>query len=74
MSSRVLLAPGSKKLKTEPKKSQKVEISTLFQLFGLFFNSVFNFLGPGAQKAPGTHFQLRFQLWARRAQELLWGD
>ena len=32
--------------------------------------------GPGAQKVKNgveKDFQLRFQLWARRAQELLWG-
>ena len=45
MSSRGLPAPGSKKLKTESKKSRKrVEIS----IFRLFFDSVFNFLDPGA--------------------------
>ena len=33
------------KLKTESKKSRKMEISTLFQLFQLLFDSVFNFLG-----------------------------
>ena len=43
-----LPAPGPKKSKTESKKSQKVEISTLFQLFWLFFDSFFNFLDPGA--------------------------
>ena len=31
-------------------------------------------MGLRGRKAPATHFQLRFQLWARRAQELLWGD
>ena len=65
---------GSKKLKTESKKSQKsqkrVEISTFLTLFRLSFN----FLGPRGRRAPGTHFQLRFQLWAWRAQELFWGD
>ena len=64
MSSRVLPALGSKKLESESKKSQKVEISTLFQPLGNFFiNSDFDFLG---RKAPGTHFQLRFVLSARR--------
>ena len=70
MSSRGLPTLGPKKLKAESKKSQK-------SLFRLFFNAVdsfstlfLTFLGPGA----GTHFQLRFQLWARRAQELLSGD
>ena len=63
MSSRGLPAPGPKKvLKTESKKSRKMEISTLFQLFRLFFDSVFKtFLVPGAARSPGTHFQLRFQ-------------
>ena len=69
-SSRGLPAPGPKKLKTESKKSRKMEISTLFQLFRLFFDSILNFLGPGAgrprgRKAPGTRFQLHFRLWAR---------
>ena len=48
MSSRGLPAPGFKKLKTESKKSRKMEISTIFQLYRLFFDSVFNFLDPGA--------------------------
>ena len=56
MSPRGLPAPGSKKLKTESKKSREMEISTLFQLFRLFFDSVFNFLGPGVGRPRGLIF------------------
>ena len=72
MISRGLPAPRSKKLKAESKKSQQVEISTFFLFFNSFSALFLTFGNPG--QAPGTHFQLRFQLWARRAQELLCGD
>ena len=48
MSSRGLPAPGSKKLKTELKKSRKSRKRVEIFIFRLFFNSVFNFLDPGA--------------------------
>ena len=41
---------------------------TLFQLFWLFFDSVWDFLGPRGREAPGTRFGLFSTLWARRAQ------
>ena len=40
----------------------------------LLFDSDLTFLGPRGYKTLGTHFQLRFQLFPRRAQKLLWGD
>ena len=57
---RGLPAPGSKKLKTESKKSQKEEISTLFStFFWLFFDSGFNFWDPRAGRPWELIFQLR---------------
>ena len=44
---------------------EKESTSTGFQLFWLFFDSIFNFLN---RQSPGTHFRTFFQLWARRAQ------
>ena len=74
MSSRGLPASGPKKvIKSESKRVKKVEISTLFQHFDSFWTR-FSLFGSRGRKAPRTHFQLRFQLWARRAQKLLWGD
>ena len=64
---------GSKSYKTESKKSQKVERELKFPLFDSFSTLLLTSWTPG-REAPGTHFQLHFQLWARRAQELLWGD
>ena len=54
-SSRALPAPGSKKLKSE----LKMEISTLFQLFGLFFDSDLTFWAPGPE-GPGNKFSTPF--------------
>ena len=56
MSSRGLLAPGSKKLKRE---SKKWKFSTLFQLFRLFFDSVLTFWTPGPE-GPGNSFSTPF--------------
>ena len=76
MSSRGLVAPGTKKVKIRVEKRVK---KWKFQLFLNFFDSFstlifLTFWDPRARRAPGTHFQVRFQLWARRVQELLWGD
>ena len=65
MSCRGLSAPGSKKSKTESKKSQN---SIVFQLFWLFFDSGFDFLGFRAERPRELIFGLFFQLWAQRAQ------
>ena len=54
-----LSANRVKKESKRLKKSWNFPFSTLFWTFW-----------PRGRKAPGTHFQLRFQLWARRAQEL----
>ena len=71
MSSRGLPAPGSQKVKNRVEKDSK---SGNFNSFSIFFDSFstlfLTFWDPGVP-APGTHFQLRFPLWARRAQELL---
>ena len=66
MSSQRLPAPGSKKVKIrakkEPKKLKKVHLLTLF-------DSDFNFFEtPRGRNAPGTHVQLRFQLWAHEKE------
>ena len=61
--------PRAPKVKNKVKKSQKVEKELKFPLFDSLSTLFLTFW-----TAPGTHFQLRFQLWARRAQELLWGD
>ena len=47
---------------------EKESESTVFQLFWLFFDSIFDFLGPGAERPQELIFGLFFQLWARRAQ------
>ena len=54
---------GPKKSKTESKKSQIDCFSTILTLFRLHFR----LFGPRGREAPGTHFGLFFQLWARRA-------
>ena len=72
MSSRGLPAPGPKKLKTESKKESKKLKRAEIYTFSLFFDSVLTFWTPGPE-GPGNSFQLRFQLSARRAPELLWG-
>ena len=59
MSSRGLPAPGSKKLKTESKKSRKVEISTLFQLFDSF-STLFLTFGALGPEGPGNSFSAPF--------------
>ena len=57
-------APGPKKSKTESKKSQ----NRLFFNYFDFFSTPSSTFGPLGREAPGTHFGLFFQLWARRAQ------
>ena len=76
MSSRNLPAPEAQKVKNRVEKSvQKVEEKELkFPLFDSFLTLFLTFCDPRAGRPQETHFQLRFQLWARRAQELLWGD
>ena len=61
---------GPKSQNQSRERVKKVERELTFLHFDSFFDSDFNFLGPGA----GTHFRLCFQILARRAQELLWGD
>ena len=83
MSSWGLLAPGPRKLKSESKKRQKVEISTLsafviffrlwFQLFGeLIFNSVSNFGPEGPKSSSGGINQSRFL--GRGCEEALFSE
>ena len=55
MSSRGRKAPGSKKLKAESRKSQKVEKELKLPL-SLFFDSAFNFLDPEAGRPPELIF------------------
>ena len=55
-------------------RAQKVQVgveeskSTIIQEFRLFFDSVWDFLGPGAERARELIFRLYLQLWARRAR------
>ena len=51
------LGPGAKKAENGVEKESK---STVFQLFCLFFDSVFDFFGPRGREAPGTHFRTPF--------------
>ena len=60
MSSRGLLAPGSKKLKSESEKSKESRKRVEVRTFRLFFDSDFNFFGPWGRKAPGNSFSTRF--------------
>ena len=56
-----LPAPGPNKLNQRQKRVRKVEKELKeSQKVGNF-----DLFGPRGGKAPGTHFQLRFQLWAR---------
>ena len=50
------------------KRSRKRVKIDCFQLFWLFFDSVFDLLGPGAERPRELIFGLFFQLWAQRAQ------
>ena len=50
------------------KRSRKRVKSIVFQLFCFFIDSVFDFLGPGAERPRELLFGLSFQLWGRRAQ------
>ena len=63
MGSRALSAPGPKKSKTESKKSQKRVKNSRFRLF---FDSVLDFLGPGAGRARDPIFELYLQLLAQK--------
>ena len=65
MSSRGLSAPRPKSSKMESKKSQN---SWKNSLFWLFFDSIFDFLDPGAERPWELILGLFFHLWARRAQ------
>ena len=59
------LGSGAQKVETGVEKESK---SIVFQLFWHFFDSVFDFLGPGAERPRKLIFRLFFQPWARRAQ------
>ena len=59
------LGPAAQKVENGVEKESKL---TVFQLFWLFFDSGFDFLGPGAERPRELIFGLFFQLWARRAQ------
>ena len=59
------LGPRTPKVENGVEKESK---SIVFQLLWLFFDSVFDFLGPGAERPRELIFGLSFQLWARRAQ------
>ena len=65
--------PGVQKVKNRVEKESSGNFNS-FSTFLALFRLFFKLFGPRGRKAPGTHFQLHFQLWARRAQELLWGD
>ena len=60
--------PGAQKSQKQSRKRVK---KWKFQLFFNFFDSFstpFSTFWTRGRKGPGTHFQLRFQLWARRAK------